>query len=49
MKDGVVLGEPKGIRYHATRMDEVERKATRDPSPTHSRVHAAVTGTPCSS
>ncbi|GAA5916399.1 splicing factor ESS-2 family protein [Sporobolomyces salmoneus] len=45
------LGEPKGIRYHATRLMELEKgglDAGSDgtPSPTRSRIHAAISGTP---
>lgn len=48
-KEGIVLGEPKAIRYHATRLEEVERGApSHHPSPTRSRINAAITGTPCS-
>ncbi|KAL8290309.1 hypothetical protein RQP46_003248 [Phenoliferia psychrophenolica] len=47
--DGLPLGEPKGIRYHATRLDHVEKRAPGAPSPSRSRIHAAISGTPCSS
>ena len=46
------LGDPKGIRYHATRLMEVENGG-RDgsvggtPSPSRSRINAAISGTPC--
>ncbi|GAA5864485.1 hypothetical protein JCM1840_000517 [Sporobolomyces johnsonii] len=44
------LGEPKGIRYHATRLMELE-KGSGDgeggtPSPSRSRIGAAIAGTP---
>ncbi|KAI5475680.1 protein DGCR14-like protein [Pseudohyphozyma bogoriensis] len=39
-------GTPKAIRYHATRLAEVERAPPGAPSPTRSRINAAVTGTP---
>ncbi|GAA6019065.1 hypothetical protein JCM11491_002504 [Sporobolomyces phaffii] len=46
------MGEPKGIRYHATRLMEVEKggfgagSETGTPSPTRSRINAAIAGTP---
>ncbi|KAK4705373.1 protein DGCR14, partial [Phenoliferia sp. Uapishka_3] len=46
--DGLPLGEPKGIRYNATRLDHIERAAPGAPSPSRSRINAAITGTPCS-
>ncbi|GEM08257.1 hypothetical protein Rt10032_c05g2274 [Rhodotorula toruloides] len=51
----VLIGEPKGIRYHATRMAEIERgrrsgasDASSDisASPSRSRIGAAIAGTP---
>lgn len=49
--DGLPAGEPKGIRYHATRLGEMDRPAGRDddsePSPSRSRIGAAIAGTPC--
>ncbi|EGU12946.1 Aspartate aminotransferase [Rhodotorula toruloides ATCC 204091] len=51
----VLVGEPKGIRYHATRMAEIERgrrggasDASSDisASPSRSRIGAAIAGTP---
>ena len=49
--DGLPLGEPKGIRYHATRLNHVEeaKRPPGAPSPSRSRIHAAISGTPCSS
>lgn len=48
------MGEPKGIRYHATRLMEVEKgglfgseNGDDTPSPTRSRINAAISGTPC--
>lgn len=52
----ILIGEPKGIRYHATRMAEIERgkrsgasDASSDISitPSRSRIGAAIAGTPC--
>lgn len=51
------LGEPKGIRYHATRLMDLERGEGRlddgseggTPSPSRSRINAAISGTPCQS
>ncbi|GAA5966853.1 hypothetical protein JCM3765_004575 [Sporobolomyces pararoseus] len=47
------MGEPKGIRYHATRLMEVEKgglfgseNENDTPSPTRSRINAAISGTP---
>lgn len=54
----VLVGEPKGIRHHATRMAELERgrrsgasDASSDisASPSRSRIGAAIAGTPCES
>lgn len=49
--DGVPAGEPKSIRYHATRLEEMARapKNGGAPSPTRSRINAAISGTPCRS
>ena len=55
-KDGPPLGEPKSIRYHATRLQQVASKGSKGSqasssgrlSPTRSRINAAITGTPCS-
>ena len=55
-KDGPPLGEPKSIRYHATRLQQVASKSSKGSrasssgrlSPTRSRINAAITGTPCS-
>jgi len=49
------MGEPKGIRYHATRLMELEKGGTEQgasqsgetPSPSRSRIDAAISGTPC--
>ncbi|GAA6059811.1 hypothetical protein JCM10212_003706 [Sporobolomyces blumeae] len=44
------LGEPKGIRYHATRLMELEKgpngSEAGTPSPSRSRIGAAIAGTP---
>ncbi|CEQ42564.1 SPOSA6832_04378 [Sporobolomyces salmonicolor] len=46
----IPLGEPKGIRYHATRLMELERGSGDGeggtPSPSRSRIGAAIAGTP---
>ncbi|KAM0746565.1 hypothetical protein T439DRAFT_134179 [Meredithblackwellia eburnea MCA 4105] len=44
--EGTVQGEPKGIRYHATRLDHIEKAAPGTLSPTRSRINAAISGTP---
>ena len=40
-------GEPKAIRYNATRLHEMARPPKDAPSPSRSRIHAAISGTPC--
>ena len=40
-------GEPKAIRYSATRLDDTVRPLKDAPSPSRSRIHAAISGTPC--
>ncbi|GAA5927393.1 splicing factor ESS-2 family protein [Sporobolomyces koalae] len=44
------VGEPKGIRYHATRLMELETgegsQSGGTPSPSRSRINAAISGTP---
>lgn len=40
-------GEPKAIRYAATRLEQPSRRASHLPSPSRSRIHAAISGTPC--
>lgn len=51
--DELGLTEPKGIRYQNTRMDlqeeleEQARLAGIPPSPSHSNIAAAISGTPC--
>ncbi|BGP39288.1 hypothetical protein JCM10449v2_003226 [Rhodotorula kratochvilovae] len=51
----VILGEPKGVRHHATRLDALERgtlssssarESVASLSPSRSRIGAAIAGTP---
>lgn len=40
-------GDPKSIRYHATRLKVAAKVDSDIPSPSRSRINAAITGTPC--